>query len=409
MGISTEGWLTRIEDELKDNILGFWMEHTLDKANGGFVGEIDNRMNVVAGAEKSLVLNARILWTFASAYRIYGTAEYLAMAERAYDYLTRYFTDEEYGGFFWMVDEHGVPSQPKKQIYGLAFAIYALAEFHHATGRSDALRQAIDLFRAVEKYGYDPLNKGYIEALSREWQMTDNLSLSSKDMNEKKSMNTHLHVLEGYTGLYRVWKSDELGASLAELIETMLEHIVDADGRHFHLFLDDEWHVKSESISFGHDIEGSWLLVEAAEVLGDEALLQRVRKVALSMAEAVLAEGMDEDGGIWNEADLSGFIDKSHESRDWWPQAEAMVGFYNAYQLTGDPRFLQAAENSWTFTDKYIIDHKLGEWYWGVDEALQPLARAPKVSAWKCPYHNSRACFEMIGRLAATSPIKESK
>ncbi|MHA6531433.1 AGE family epimerase/isomerase [Paenibacillus sp. BAC0078] len=404
MSNSPEVWLQELENELKNNILGFWMEHTLDKEHGGFAGEIDSQLNVVAGAEKSLVLNARILWTFASAYRLYGTDEYLTMAERANDYLLQYFTDKEYGGFYWMVDAKGAASQPKKQIYGQAFAIYALSEFHHATGRKDALDKAVELFRLVEKYGYDPLYKGYIEALSQEWQMTDDLTLSTKDMNEKKSMNTHLHVLEGYTGLYRVWKSDELKSKLAELIATMLDHIIDDEGKHFHLFLDEEWHVKSERISYGHDIEGSWLLVEAAEVLGDEALLQRVRKVAVSMAEATLAEGIAGDGGIWNEADSKGLIEKS---RDWWPQAEAIVGFYNAYQMTGDARFLEAASNSWNFTNKYIVDHKLGEWYWGVDEALQPLVHEPKVSAWKCPYHNSRACFEMIGRLTLT--IKETK
>lgn len=404
MSKSPEVWLQEMENELKGNILGFWMKHTLDEAHGGFVGEIDSQLNVVAGAEKSLVLNARILWTFASAYRLYGTDEYLAMAERAYDYLLQYFTDKEYGGFYWMVDAKGEASQPKKQVYGQAFAIYALSEFHHATGRKDALDQAVELFHLIEKYGYDPLYKGYIEALSQEWQMTDDLTLSTKDMNEKKSMNTHLHVLEGYTGLYRVWKSDELKGKLAELIETMLDHIIDDEGKHFHLFLDEEWHVKSERISYGHDIEGSWLLVEAAEVLGDEALLQRVRKVAVSMAEATLAEGIAEDGGIWNEADSKGLIERS---RDWWPQAEAIVGFYNAYQMTGDARFLEAASNSWTFTHNYIVDHKLGEWYWGVDETLQPLVHEPKVSAWKCPYHNSRACFEMIGRLTLT--LKETK
>lgn len=408
MNYTTEMWRARLETELKANILGFWMKHTPDETHGGFIGEMDNQMKVIPGADKSLVLNARILWTFASAYRNYDAPEYLAVAERAYDYLIRHFTDQEFGGFYWMVDEHGAATQPKKQIYGLAFAIYALAEFHHATGRDDSLQHAVDLFHLIEKYGYDPLHKGYIEALSREWEMTDALSLSAKDMNEKKSMNTHLHVLEGYTGLYRVWKSELLRNKLAELIETMLDHILDADGKHFHLFMDDAWQVKSEHISFGHDIEGSWLLYEAAEVLGDDALLERARKAALSMAEAVLAEGIEPDGGIWNEADLSGFIDKAHETRDWWPQAEAMVGFYNAYQLTGDLRFLEAAENSWSFTEKYIIDHKLGEWHWGVDASLRPLASAPKVSAWKCPYHNSRACFEMIRRLGEPSHAEET-
>ncbi|WP_238654185.1 AGE family epimerase/isomerase [Paenibacillus piscarius] len=404
----TNVWGNRLEAELKANILDFWMKHTPDDTYGGFIGEMDNQMKVIPGAGKSLVLNARILWTFASAYRIYHAAEYLATAERAYDYLIQHFTDREFGGFFWMVDEHGRPAETKKQIYGLAFTVYALAEFHHATGREDSLKQAADLFHLIEQYGYDPIHQGYIEALSREWEMTEALCLSSKDMNEKKSMNTHLHVLEGYTGLYRVWKSEVLRNKLAELIETMLDHILDADGRHFHLFMDEAWRVKSAHISFGHDIEGSWLLYEAAEVLGDTALLERTRKVALSMAEAVLAEGTEPDGGIWNEADLNGFIDKAHETRDWWPQAEAMVGFYNAYQLTGNLRFLQAAENSWSFIDNYIIDHKLGEWYWGVDASLQPLASAPKVSAWKCPYHNGRACFEMIRRLGESSHVEET-
>lgn len=400
MNYSPEGWLNELEKELQDNILSFWMNHTLDKEHGGFVGEIDNQLNVIAGAEKSLVLNARILWTFASAYRMYSKAEYLEIAERAYDYLLKHFTDKEYGGFYWMVDALGAPSQPKKQVYGQAFAIYALAEFHHATGNAEALEKAVELFRLIEKYGYDSIYKGYIEALSQEWQMTDNLTLSAKDMNEKKSMNTHLHVLEGYTGLYRVWKSDELRVKLAELIETMLDHIIDGEGQHFHLFLDEEWHVKSDLISYGHDIEGSWLLVEAAEILEDEELLQRVRKVAISMADATLAEGIDTDGGIWNEAGPDGLLSKD---KDWWPQAEAVVGFYNAYQLTGESRFSDASRAAWTFIDKYIVDHKLGEWVWGVDEKLQPLAHDPKVSAWKCPYHNSRACFEMITRLKSAA------
>ncbi len=396
MNQSPELWLSQLEDELKHNILGFWMNHTVDNEHGGFVGQIDNKLNIDIHAEKSLVLNARILWSFASAYRLYGTPEYLTIAERAYDYLMKHFTDKTHGGFFWMVDVLGEPSQTKKQIYGQAFVIYAMAEFYHATKRAEVLDEAVKLFHDIEKYGYDPLYKGYIEALTRDWQITDDLSLSSKDMNEKKSMNTHLHVLEAFTGLYRVWKSEELKIKLTELIETMLEHIIDKEGKHFHLFLDDSWNVKSNVISYGHDIEGSWLLVEAAEVLGDEKLLHRVRTVAISMAEAVLDEGIDKDGGIWNEADPNGLL---HKDKDWWPQAEALVGFYNAYQLTGEPKFNDAAQASWTFINEYMVDHKLGEWYWGVDENLQPLAHEPKVSAWKCPYHNSRACFEMIARL----------
>ncbi|MCL6602584.1 MAG: AGE family epimerase/isomerase [Paenibacillus sp.] len=400
MNNTSELWLSQLEQELKGNILNFWIQHTVDVKNGGFLGEINSSMDVIPEAHKSLVLNARILWTFASAYRMYGQSEYLTMADRAFEYLQNYFTDKKYDGLFWMVNAEGQPSEDKKQVYGQAFVIYALAEYHRATQSPEALEKAIELFHILEKYSFDPLHKGYLEALSREWQMTDNLTLSSKDMNEKKSMNTHLHVLEAYTGLYKVWKSDLLQHKLSELIETMLNHIIDQDGRHFHLFLDEEWNVKSDIISYGHDIEGSWLLVEAAEVLGNQELLKRVQGIAVSMAEAVFVEGIAEDGGIWNEAHPNGLMNKD---KDWWPQAEAVVGFYNAFQLTGDTKFKEAALGTWNFIKKHIVDHEHGEWHWGVDENLQPLSNEPKVSAWKCPYHNSRACFEMIERLTLTT------
>ncbi|WP_150274576.1 AGE family epimerase/isomerase [Paenibacillus tepidiphilus] len=403
MTFTSEQWLKELEAELKDNILGFWQKHTLDEVHGGFLGEIDNNMQVNPQADKSLVLNARILWSFASAYRMYGGSEYLEMAERARAYLMTSFKDREYGGFYWMVDALGAPAQLKKQVYGQSFVIYALAEYYHATGNKEALDEAVALFHLLEKHGYDPEYTGYVEALARDWQPTEELSLSAKDMNEKKSMNTHLHVLEAYTGLYRVWKAEELRAKLAELIGTMIDHIVDAKGQHFHLFLDEAWNVKSETVSFGHDIEGSWLLFEAAEVLSDEAVLQRVRQVAISMAEAVLNEGVAPDGGIWNEAEPHGL---ASENKDWWPQAEAVVGFYNAYQLTGEAKYLEASQAAWSFIRNHLADPEHGEWFWGVDKDLKPLAHEPKISAWKCPYHNSRACFELIARLNSTA--KES-
>ncbi|WP_337098316.1 AGE family epimerase/isomerase [Paenibacillus sp. YIM B09110] len=389
-------WLPAIEAELKDNILGFWMKHSIDEEKGGFYGYISRELEVDASADKSSVLNTRILWTFASAYRIYKDKQYLRIAERAYAYVTEHFIDREYGGLYWMVDAEGSPSQPKKQIYGQAFAIYALSEYYRATGHEPALAQAIELFSVLEKHGYDPIHKGYVEALSREWEQTDDLSLSNKDLNEKKSMNTHLHVLEAYTNLYRVWKSDELSAKLKELIEVTIKHIIDADSAHFLLFFDEEWNSKSEHVSYGHDIEGSWLLVEAAEVLGNEALLAESKAIALRMAEATLNEGVDKDGGLWNEADAHGLIDAD---KDWWPQAEAVVGFYNAYQMSGDEKYRDAAQRSWQFIENYIVDKQFGEWHWSVNEDGKPSENVQKVSAWKCPYHNGRACFEMLERL----------
>ncbi|MCR8659592.1 AGE family epimerase/isomerase [Paenibacillus endoradicis] len=389
-------WKEQFELELKEGILDFWLKHSIDDINGGFVGEVRRDLTVIEYAPKSLVLNTRILWTFSVAYRLYQKSEYLTMAQRAYHYLNDHFIDCANGGLYWMLNARGEPLETKKQIYGQAFAIYAFSEYYRAVQDETALAQAIELFQLLEQHGYDINYKGYIEALSIDWEDTDDLSLSDKDLNEKKSMNTHLHIMEAYTNLYRVWPSEPLSAKLRELIEITIENIVDSESGHFFLFFDEQWNSQSAHVSYGHDIEGSWLLVEAAEVLGDVILLERVKHTALQMAEAVLLRGIDVDGALFNEAEHGQIID---DHKDWWPQAEAVVGFYNAYQLTNDDRFLNAAKSAWDFIDKYLIDRQYGEWYWSVTRDGTPSDNLQKISAWKCPYHNSRMCFEMLLRL----------
>lgn len=389
-------WREELERELKDNILHYWMTRTVDEKNGGFIGRIGDDRQPDYEAAKSLVLNTRILWTFSAAYRVFKDDRYLAVAERAYGYVTDKFADREYGGFYWMVDAQGSPLEDKKQVYGQAFAIYALSEFYRAARRKEALDKAIETYRLLERHSYDPANRGYIEAHARDWSETDRLTLGGGDMNERKSMNTHLHVLEAYTNLYRVWPTEELNKTHKELIEVMLDRIVDPETAHFKLFFDDEWNSKSDLISYGHDIEGSWLLTEAAELCGDEALLKWTKETAIRMAEATLNEGVDADGGLLNEANAAGLIDTN---KDWWPQAEAVVGFYNAYQLSGEDKYLDAARRSWSFIDRCIIDKEDGEWFWSVDRDGRPTGGHGKVNAWKCPYHNGRACFEMMERL----------
>ncbi|NGZ75330.1 AGE family epimerase/isomerase [Saccharibacillus alkalitolerans] len=420
----TAGWREELDRELRHNILGFWMEHAPAAGDSGFVGEIGADMDVRGDADRSLVLNARILWTFSAAYRRFGSEEYLSIADRAYRYLQERFLDRKYGGYYWMVHADGSAAETKKQVYGQAFAIYALSEYAQALDesaragaaeagseerrslRSELESGARELYRLIEAHSRDPLHGGYIEAHAEDWSDTEDFSLSGKDLNEKKSMNTHLHVLEGYTNLYRIWPSDELKNRLGELIEVTLTHIVDPASGHFRLFFDDEWNVKSDHVSYGHDIEGSWLLMEAAEALGGEALIERAKATALKMAEAVLRRGVDADGGIWNEASGGSLVD---DSKDWWPQAEAMVGFYNAYELTGDAAYREAAARSWAFIRDYLVDREFGEWYWSVSNDRTPNRKEPKVSAWKCPYHNGRACLEMLARLERTeAALQES-
>lgn len=390
------GWRTEFDTELCDNILRFWAQYAVDRDHGGFYGRISNRNEIDRLAGKGSVQNARILWTFSAAYRLTGNLEYRALATHAYEFLIRCHLDPEFGGVYWEVDFSGKPTQTKKQIYAQAFAIYGLSEFFAATGDLDALLHACTLFEQIEKHSRDPHLGGYLEAFTRDWSLLEDLRLSDKDVNEKKTMNTHLHVLEAYSALFRVSSDVRVGRALAELIEVFLSHILRPEDGHFGLFFDEQWRLRSRLISFGHDIEGSWLLSEAVEPLVDAELHERTRNAALRMAEAVLRTGIAADGSLLYEANETGVID---DDRHWWPQAEAVVGFMNAYQLSADPRFLKASQRVWEFIRNFLICREYGEWYWRVDRTGRPADTEDKGGFWKSPYHNGRACIEMIARI----------
>jgi mannobiose 2-epimerase len=298
----------------------------------------------------------------------------------------------------------GRPHDTKKRIYAQAFTVYSLAEYFHATGDADALAKAMRMVEKIESSGHDAAHGGYFETYERDWTLAQDQRLSEVDMDEKKSMNTHLHLLEAYATLLGVQEDATVRLRLRELIEIFVDHIIDPVTHHFILFFDEKWQPRSNKISFGHDIEGSWLLVEAAEILGDAALLKQVSETAITMAEAALEQGIDADGGLLYEADPVGIIDTD---KHWWPQAEAVVGFLNAYQLSGEERFLDASERSWAFIEKYIVDHRDGEWFWLVSKDGVPDNRQDKVGPWKCPYHNSRLCFEVMDRLDSVGAMQE--
>ena len=394
-----------VEAELHQNILPFWIKMR-DKEHGGFYGRVTGKNVLEPEAPKGSVLNARILWTFSSAAIHFPEKKvYREMADEAFDYFTRYFFDQCNGGIFWMLDYKGSPVDKKKQIYAQAFAIYALAEYYRATAKEESLQLAMHLFQLIEIHSFDPEKNGYFEAYSEDWYLLDDLRLSDKDANEKKTMNTHLHVLEAYTALYKVWKNKHLKKQLVNLVEVFLNKIIDLETGHFNLFFDESWLIKSHEISFGHDIEGSWLLWEAAEASESEELKEKAKHLVIKMAEVTLKGGVDTDGGLFNEGEGNIIVDSD---KHWWPQAEAMVGFFNAWQLTKQEAYLRASQNSWNFIKRNMIDRAHGEWFWKTSREGIPSLEEDKAGFWKCPYHNGRACLEMIERIRHTVDDSQS-
>ena len=395
VAILLRDYSNELKQEL-NSILDYWKQFTIDHEFGGFAGKINNYNEADKKAEKGIVLNSRILWAFSSAYDNTKTPEYLLIAERAYDYIINYFIDKKFDGVFWSVSYKGEMLNDRKQIYGLSFCIYGLSEYFKASGNNNALELAKELFHLIEKYSYDSERGGYFEAFTRDWQVMNDVRLSEKDANEKKTMNTHLHIIEAYSNLYTVWKNEELKSKIEGLLDIFRNHIINHRNYHLHLFMDDDWNVKNDIISFGHDIEAAWLLQQSAETAGTDDQKNEFTNMASEITNASIT-GLDKDGGLWYEyAEGKHVLTKEKHS---WPQAEAMIGFFNAWQNTGDINYLQHSLNSWAFIKKKIKDVKNGEWFWGIDKDDKPIEGQDKAGFWKCPYHNSRACLEIVSRI----------
>ena len=399
--IDQEKFFSQVAEHLFDFYLPFWCNPAVDRENGGWMACLSNDLKPDRSQPKGLIVNSRILWAFSAVHRVRPEPLFFDMAERAFDFVMNKFWDVQHGGAFWRVDDAGRMLDDSKKIYGQAFYIYALTEFHLAFGSPAALARARQLFELIERHAHDAKFGGYIEVCNRDWSEAGaEARLSEKDMNEKKSMNNHLHVLEAYTNLYRIWPEPRVAERLRELIELFLTHILDAHTKHLHHFFNEQWQVRSDTYTFGHDIEASWLLVEAAEVLGDEKLLKRVRAVALQMAEVVLQEGFDALGGLCYEGRDGKIVDPGCEC---WPQAEALVGFLNAFELSGNHAFFEKVLQTWKFIGEYLVDRVHGEWFWRINPDGKPDSTLPKVSEWKGPYHATRACLETLRRLKIIS------
>jgi mannobiose 2-epimerase len=384
------------ENELRTDILPFWLDHARDLKRGGFYGLIDEDMRVHPDAPRGTLLTARVLWTFSAAYRRFHDPAYLTMAQWAEKDLLAHGWDAKFGGLFWTTAPDGTPVTTVKHVYDQSFGIYALSEYYRTTKDQAALDRAIAIYRLIESKARDHQHGGYFESFTRDWRRDDSLQRRILGGTGAKSQNTHIHLLEAYTNLYRAWPDPQFREDFRALLTLMLTRIIDPHSHHLVLYFNDDWTPVSEEISFGHDIELSWLVVEAASVLGDPTLLAQARATALQMADVTERQGLDTDGGVLNEAGPHGITDAN---KDWWPQAEAAVGFLNAYQISAEPRFFADSRRVWGFIQAKFVDRTNGDWWQSLTRDGHPRPHGAKVSTWKCPYHNSRSCLELLDRL----------
>ncbi len=393
-------FLQEVRENLTSNILPFWLR--LQDPRGGFFGKVLADGTVVEDAPRGVILNARLIWTFSAVSEALGDLAYREAAAHACRWFLAHFVDPDHGGVYWSVSASGAPVDTKKQLYAQGFAIYGLSEYVRLTGDDAVLQQAVALYRKVEERFADRENGGYMEALARDFSLLQDMSLSAHDINADKTMNSHLHLLEAYANLYRVWPDAGLKAAVEALLLLTGERIMAPSG-HLQLYFQRDWSVLPGGLSYGHDIETSWLALECAYALDDKALVARVKPWALRMARSG-NDGLLPDGSLRYERLLDGRFD---DSRQWWVQAETVVGnlwlWKHHEELPADERAaaLERARRCWDYIRDHLVDPAGGEWWWAVLPDGSVDRSQPKAGFWKCPYHNSRMCLQGLELLGA--------
>lgn len=377
--------------ELTEHILPFW-NRLEDTEHGGFYGYMDHDLKLDKNAEKGVILHSRILWFYSNCYLVLKDAECLKKAKGCYDFMVQYCVDREYGGVYWSVNADGSPKDDMKHTYCQAFFIYALSSYYDASRDGEALKLALEMFETVEERCTDEV--AYLEAMSRKWETVENDALSENGLMADKTMNTTLHLLEAYTELYRVSGDERVADRLKFQLRLFLDKIYFKEDARLLVFFNKNLNVIGDIHSYGHDIEATWLMDRACEVLGDEAFTEEVSEMNKKIV-AHIAEIAYKDGSLLNERDKT----EINTWRIWWVQAEAVVGFLNAYQKYENAEYMDIARNIWEYIKKAVIDRREGgEWFSQVDENGVPAKFKPTVDPWKCPYHNGRMCLEIIKR-----------
>ncbi|WP_394203349.1 AGE family epimerase/isomerase [Marinagarivorans algicola] len=383
-------------------INNYWLSTVLN--DQGFLGEISAVGEAKADADKGIILTTRMLWYFSEAALYAPEPSLVAAAHKMYDFIAQHFIDQEHGGVFWSLDANGDVVNGRKQTYAQAFAVYALSAYYRLSRNMVALTSARSIYGFIEKHAYDSVHGGYFEAFDRDWGALDDIRLSEKDLPSAKTMNTHLHMLEAFTGLLQaervaanVAAATNVENSLKRLLETYENNFIDYSNGHLKMFLSRDWTDESIELSYGHDIESSWLVWEALEVLAVPALTKRYQSQVETLFSTCFKEGIAKDGSALEVFDLES--GKAIHERIWWVQAEAMVGYFNAWQMTADDKYWQAVLAVWHFIKEQVIDSAHGEWHWVAQCDQQAQQSFYKVGFWKGPYHNGRSLIELCRRI----------
>jgi mannobiose 2-epimerase len=389
-------WPAEFQNVLQQNILKFWIDHAIDRESGGMIGWLDRQGNPIPPGTKSLVQQARVVWTFSAAYERIPQPEYKEAATHTLKFLREKMWDAKHGGFYWLVDRDGHVVDDQKHLYGESFAIYALAEYARAFNDADARREALSLFQLIDQKAHDITNGGYFEAFSTDW----NLQIKNQmaiDLPGRKSMNTHIHLLESLTTLYKTTGNRQVRSRLEELLDICMNKILDPRQGYLRLYFNNDWKPaeNSDISSYGHEIELSWLITESAEALG-RSEFPSVKRATLALVTHALRDGFNRDsGGLYYEGPAQG--PAKDKKMSWWVEAETLVGLLNAYQLTGQQEYRRRFEQQADYVLTHFVDSEYGEWF----NQIEPDGKITgnKADAWKGPYHAGRACLEVMQRL----------
>lgn len=381
----------RAENHLRNIILPFW-ENLKDDEFGGYYGYVDFDLTVDKKAVKGCILNSRILWFFSNAYLTLKDEKILPYAKHAYEFMIKYCFDKENGGIYWSLNYDGTPCDTTKHTYNQAFAIYALSSYYAATGDKDALSRAESLYEIIESKMKDDL--GYLEAFTIDFKPESNEKLSENGVMAEKTMNTLLHVFEAYTECVRVSGHEGMKKQLYFMLDVIVNKIFNPELNRQEVFFDREYNTLIDLHSYGHDIESAWLVDRCLDVLDDNDIRKIVEPVTRALTEKIYSRAY-KDHSLLNECEKG--VDDVR--RIWWVQAEAVVGFYNGYQRTGEEKYKEAALDIYNFIEDKLLDKReSSEWFWCLDGDFLPTSKQPIVEPWKCPYHNGRMCFELINR-----------